>query len=181
MSKVFYILFVLMFFLPFQLFSQDYAVDKGSFILGGSAGFLSQGGDLTGDERVTTITLNPSIHFFVVPNFAIGADIVFLNVSVAGESGSIFSIGPSLGYFFGHKNSSAYPFLRGSFIFQSVSDSYTETDFKFGGGVVAMVAKNVGIVTEGFYMIQSLKPEGFDESISGNTFGVQMGIAAFIF
>lgn len=30
-------------------------------------------------------------------------------------------------------------------------------------------------------MIQSVSPQGSDESVSGNTFGMQMGIAAFIF
>lgn len=140
------IVFTLILLLPYQLFAQkSYAVDQGSFIFGGSAGFLSEGGDLVGDLRVTTITINPIIHYFVVPGFAVGADIVFTNLSVAGSSQSLFSIGPSLGYFVGNKESKVYPFVRGSFIYQSVTDAFTSTNFKFGGGAVTMVVKNVGI------------------------------------
>ena len=50
-----------------------------------------------------------------------------------------------------------------------------QNGFKSGGGVVAMVAKNVGIPSQAFYIIQSNSREVADGTVSGNTFGFGVG------
>ena len=168
--------------MPTCLLSQkSYTVDQGSILLGGTAGFSSQGGDIIGNDRLTTITINPSLLYFVAPNVGIGGTINLLNMSHSGNSSTLFGIGPKVAYYFGDQNKTTFPFIAGSFIYNSASDSYTETDFQFSGGFTSMLNKYVGITGEAFYMIESRKSEGSDKTYSGNTFGIQLGIAVFIF
>jgi len=44
-----------------------------------------------------------------------------------------------------------------------------------------MIARNVALTGNAFYMLENLKPKDADQSASGNTFGVEFGVAAFVF
>lgn len=182
MKKILLTFIILLFFLSTQSFAQaDYAVDKGSFIIGGSASFSSFGGDIRGDDRVSIISINPLLGYFVIPNLAIGGTFSYTSYSWDDESNSSFGLGPSVAYFIGDQNSKTYPFIGGSFIYTSDDDDYTKTDFRFTGGAAFMIAKNVAVTGSVYYMMESLKYEGAEESISGNTFGIELGITAFVF
>jgi hypothetical protein len=168
--------------LPACLFAQKgYAIDKGVMIVDGSAGFVSAGGDMWGDDRSTRLFLNPSLGFFVVPHLAIGATFDYMNWSDGDDSNSYFGFGPKVSYYFGDSDSKVYPFVAGSFFYFSWSDLYTQNDLKFEGGAAFMIAKNVAITGNAFYRIESQKWETADESESGNTFGVEFGVGIFIF
>lgn len=52
---------------------------------------------------------------------------------------------------------------------------------QFSGGAAFMLARNVALIGEAFYLIENLTPEEAENSVSGNTFGVRFGVAAFIF
>jgi hypothetical protein len=171
-------------FMPIRTFAQKaYAVDKGSMLVGGSAGFTSIGGDAIDEDgdRVSVFVINPDLLFFVSPHVALGGAVSVVSVSFGGESNTTFGIGPTVGYYFGNENSKTYPFIKGRFIYTNDADDFSETDFQFEGGAAFMIAKNVALTGSAFYLIQSFKPEGADESISGNTFGIQFGIEAFVF
>lgn len=68
----------------------------------------------------------------------------------------------------------------------NIDVSTTGTTFDLSGGVTLMVAKNVGLTGEIFYLQQNLRETGnegietlFDTDI--DMFGLRFGIAAFVF
>ena len=169
-------------FLPFLVGAQSYPIDKGSMIIGGSAGFQSMGGEeLRGDERTTIFTIAPQFYYFVAPNISVGATLSYQSISRGDDSDSATGIGPGIFYFFGDENSKTFPFLGVNYMYTSDKDSYTKNDINLIGGAAFMIAKNVAITGSAFYMIESYSPDGSDESFSGNTFGVQFGVDVFVF
>lgn len=158
-----------------QLFAQKkFAVDKSSFIIGGSAGFSSTGGG--GGDRLTRITVTPSLSFFVVQNLAIGGNGSFRRISVSEFSSTVVGIGPSIAYYFGGMNSKSYPFLSSSFLYGKQLDGPSRIDLRFSSGVAFMIAKNVAITGEAFFLL--LINEADDD---GNSFGIEIGISTFVF
>lgn len=171
--------------------AQDYPVDEGSYLIGGSISFTSQGGDLyagADDERVNTFLINPNFHYFIVPNLAIGAEVLINRASQGDVSQTTFGIGPSVSYFFGGPESSIYPFVTAGPIYSRIAidfgeESRSASGFggRFSGGIASMLTRNVALTGEVFYLFESLKLEDAEESLSGNTFGIQFGVTAFIF
>lgn len=165
--------------------AQSYPIDKGSYLLGGTVSFTSQGDDDDDGERLTTLELNPSFAYFVTPGLALGADMFYVSREFIGRSSTSTGIGPQLAYYFGGPTSKSYPFL-------AVGVSYTSMDFGvtysgFGadlsGGMVFMVARNVGLTTEAFYQVLSLSADTDfgDDEFSTNAIGIRGGVTAFIF
>ncbi|MGH7450440.1 MAG: hypothetical protein ACRENG_03785 [bacterium] len=182
MKHVIRIALVFVLFLPVRSLAQKaYAIDRGSMIVGGSAGFSSFGGDFRGKDRLTMISFNPNWLFFFAPHVAIGGTINFTSLSASGETDTFFGVGPSIMYFFGGAQSRTYPFMSGSFIYGRDNDDFTKIDLRLAGGAAVMIAKNVAITTGAFYVIESVKYEDTKKSINGNTFGVEIGITAFVF
>ena len=169
--------------IPFVLCAQNsYPVDKGNYVLGGSASFSSLGGEeLRGEDRAFVFIFNPVFLYFVAPNISLGGTITYQSVSQGDYSDSIIGLGPSAVYFFGDENSTTYPFLGVSYIYTSDEDSYTKNDIRLMGGAAFMVAKNVAITGDVFYLIESYTREDADDSLSGNTLGIEFGVSAFIF
>lgn len=173
-----------------SVLAQSYAIDKGSYLLGGTVGFTSQGGDLydAGDgDRATTITLNPTFGYFVTPGLAIGGNVQFQKTSQGDFSTSTVGIGPSLAYYFGQPTSKVYPFISASVGYSSLSadagsfGSTSISGYQFGvtGGLSYMLARNVALTGGVFYQNQTFTESGM--SASGDTFGFQGGVTAFIF
>jgi hypothetical protein len=182
MKSVFQLIICLVVVVPLLAFGQSYAIDQGSIILGGTASFQSLGGeDLRGDDRTSLFTLTPQFFYFVVPNFSVGAILNYQSISRGDFSDSAIGIGPTVVYFFGDESSNMYPFLGASYIYTSDEDSYTKNDFRLMGGSAFMIAKNVSITGDVFYLIESYKSDNADDSVSGNTFGVELGVTVFIF
>lgn len=182
MKKIMLSALALVLLLPARLFAQKtYAVDRGSMIVGGSVGFSSFGGDFRGEDRLTLISINPSLLIFVAPHVALGGTINFTSLSSGGATDTFFGIGPTVMYFFGDAQSKTYPFLSGSLIYGRDNDAFTKIDFRFAGGAAFMIAKNVALSGSAFYVIESVRHKDAGKSTSGNTFGAELGIAAFIF
>ena len=182
MKKIIIAVIAVLIMLPACSFAQKgYAVDQGVMLLDGSISFTSAGGDLRLDETETTFTINPVVGYFIIPHLAIGVGFNYTKYSWGDTDHTFLGVGPAAAYFLGDANSKMYPFVGGSFVYGSMSDEYTQTDIKFEGGAAFMIAKNVAITGAAFYMMESYKPDGADESISGNTFGIEFGISTFIY
>jgi len=182
MKKTMIAVLALFIMLPACSFAQKgYAIDKGVIVIDGMASYVSAGGDLYGDDRVSVIALNPSIGYFIMPHLAMGVNFGFQKTSHGDDSDTIFAVGPSVAYFMGDANSKVYPFVAGTFLYSSEDDHHTQTDIKLKGGAAFMIAKNVAITGNAFYKMESQKWETADESESGNTFGVEFGVGIFIF
>lgn len=171
-------------------FSQSFATDKGSIIVGGTAGFSSQGGDMyeSGGDRANSLSVNPEFGFFVAPSVAIGGTAVINYVSQGDASSTTIGGGPSISYLIGGPESKTYPFVSLSPVYTSVSYDYGSFDSSASGfgmlgqvGAVMMAARNVGVNVGIFYLYESYSSDDFDDSMSGNTYGVQVGITAFVY
>ena len=199
MKKLWFIPMLLLLVLPEAAQAQPYAVDHGSWIVGGSASFTSQGGN--DGDRTTSVLLNPSAQFFVLPGLAVGG-----TLSLSYTSDDLFSttglgIGSAVSYYFGRGERTVYPFVSASlsisdFSFKADGDqvgsnidvSTTGTTFDLSGGVTLMVAKNIGLTGEIFYLQQNLRSTGdegseifFGTDFDVDMFGLRLGIAAFVF
>ena len=183
MKKLATVIVYVLAFLPACVIAQNYAVDKGSMMLSGTAGFSSAGGeDLYGEERVTTITVNPIISYFFFPRLAIGSEIIYTRTSQGDNLDSCVGFGPRIAYFMGDEKSTMVPFAGASYLYTLYSNGYeySDTYLSFSGGAVFMLAKNVGISGRIFYRVRTYSPDGADSS-SGNIFGVGFGVNTFIF
>jgi len=164
-------------------------IDKGSINVGGLLSIQSSGGDIyaggDGDRQTMTLFI-PSARYFITPNIAVGGDIMYLRSSQGDVSATQVGIGPAAAYFFKVQNEKFYPYVGLGLLYYNYSidvgewdTSASGFDFRFGGGVAYMLGKNLAVVAELNYHIQSLKPEDGD-SESGNIFAFTVGFAAFL-
>jgi hypothetical protein len=96
-------------------------------------------------------------------------------------------LGVKVGYAFGNQGS-AIPYLAAGFEFSSMDSKNASdenkssgTDITLGAGVCLQAAKHAGITVEAGYHIQSMKPEGANESTSGNVIGIGIGVIGMIY
>lgn len=177
--------------------SAEGPVDKGSVIVGGGFSFTSNGGDLyenfEGDGQ-TFITFMPNLAFFVAPSIAVGGEIIFQKSSQGDYSESGFGIGPSVAYFFNTDptrteiKGAVYPYVELYFQYIKLSmddgggdDKANLTAFGGKGGIMYMLTKHWAVNSNLYYQSESLKPDGADDSISGSTLGLSVGVTAFLF
>ena len=186
MKKIILAILLLSFSATF-VFSQDYAVDKGGFILSGTGSFISQGGDLYEDwedNRLSTFSLTSAVNYFIVRNVFIGAGLAYTRVSQGDDSMSTIGIGPTMGYALGKAESKSYPYIATSIHFYSIGfdgETTSGTNIFIGAGMIFSIKKHLGLILEIGYNFQNLKHEDWDESMSGNAFSVSIGIAGLIF
>lgn len=179
-------------------------VDKGSMIVGGELGFTSAGGDAyenaDGDGQ-TSIQFMPFLAYFVAPSIAVGGEVLYNSASWGDYSESTFGVGPTVAYFFNldptrtEIKGTMYPFVQAFFKYgKNTVDSGVEgadevkttaTYFGAKGGVMYMATDHWALNANVFYQSETLKlddaPEGADDSISGNTLGLHVGLTAFLF
>jgi hypothetical protein len=171
-------------------------IDKGSLIVGGNAYFMSQGGDHykdTANHSQTTIGFQPSVGYFVAPSIMVGAQITFENLTWGDVKTTDWAIGPMAGYYFNidrartEVKGAIYPYVKGFFLYgQSKEENAIDTTtnvMTFGGqgGAVFMLSNAWGVDGGVLFKSESFKPKGSSESVSGTTFGVVVGITAFLF
>ena len=175
------------------VFAQSYPIDKGSSLLGGTISFSSQGGDLfTGDgdnDRLTSVSVNPTFGYFVTPGLALGGDVQFQKDSQGDFSSTSIGIGPSIAYYFGQPATRTFPFISATVGYTYTSLSYDSgvfgsqgiNGYQFGvsGGLSHMIARNVALTGALFYQNQTFTEDG--ESASGDAYGFRGGVTAFIF
>jgi hypothetical protein len=174
----------------------DYAVDKGSWMLGGTVGFESLGGDLYENEdgdSETFIEFSPFAGYFVMPGLAVGTKVIFSSASQGDDKDTAFGVGPMVEYYLGGPYSKIFPFASARLGYVSHSEEtkaggetvefeYTEMSYGFALGAVTMVSRNVAVRGTVFYTIHSKdqkKPEDLD-SVDGNQMGLRLGIQSFI-
>jgi hypothetical protein len=122
--------------------------EQGNFLVGGNV-------QLNTAKNNTQVALSPSIGYFLVENFALGANID-LEYSKVGENpnsakATTFGIGPFVRYYVGTPGG-ARPFLQGDVDFRSTkvktgtsSSTSTGTNFFFGPGVAIFLNRNVAL------------------------------------
>ncbi len=161
----------------------DFAIDKGSWLVGGTAGFEMWGGDLyeVEDEKATLIELVPRVGYFLMPGLAVGGTLEFMSLSQGETDLSVLGVGPMVEYYFGGPYSKMYPFLSARFNWSKTSndDEFTDTTFGFSAGGIMMLCRNVGLRAAAFYAMDSTEPEDGD-STDGNRMGLRVGFESFI-
>lgn len=169
------------------LSAQDYAIDQGALVLDGTISYSSDGGELFENaegDRANTALLNPSVLYFVSPGLAIGGELYVENASQGDFSVTTIGVGPELTYFFGGPESTVYPFLSAGLSYASLSSDFFDASgigFGFGAGAAFMLTTSVAITGGGAYQISNLSVDQTDATLSGNTFRLELGVAAFLF
>ncbi|MBN1822301.1 MAG: hypothetical protein JXR31_13360 [Prolixibacteraceae bacterium] len=169
---------------------QTFAIDQGAIWVGGMASFTSSGGDLFeyDGDRASTITLAPTVNYFIVPNIFIGGSLEVSNSKQGDYKDTGFGIGPQVGYVIGNESSTSFPFIdAGAKLHTSKSeygsyDSKTSgTDIFVGAGIVLPVAGHIGFTVEAAYHMMKLKEKDADDSYSGNIFSIGIGITGLLY
>jgi len=164
-------------------FSQNFATDKGAMILGGTVGFVSTGTE-GGSSRSTMLTLAPVYDYFIMQNLFLGGSISLIYTSSSsGGEGTIFSIGPEIGYAFGSAQSSTFPFLKLGFAYTLYSDDFTQTTINIGGGIIIEITKHIGIVGSLSYNLMNTKSAHPNNNLSysSNSIMLNFGIYGLIY
>ena len=167
--------------------AQGYAIDQGALVLDGTVSYSSDGGDLYEDadgNRVNTALVNPSVLYFVAPGLAIGGELYVENASQGDFSLTTIGVGPEITYFFGGPESTVYPYVSAGLAYASLSSDFFDASgigFGFGAGAAFMLTNSVAITAGGSYDILNLSVDQVDETESGNTFRLEIGVAAFLF
>lgn len=159
---------------PSLVQAQSYAIDKGSLMIGGTAGFSSTGGDGS-DDRLTQIFINPSLQYFVTRGLAFGGDVAVQHFSQGDGGSTTYGVGPAVTYFFGGDERPVYPYLSGSVQLLRGHDDETSVGYGASAGAIMMLMDAVGLDGSIYYQTTE------DDDFSRNTFGLAVGIAAFVF
>ena len=177
---------VVMSFPNVALAQAEYAIDMGSFTLGGEASLSSYGGELYGDERTRTIRIAPDVMYFVVPHLAVGGALALTSTSRGGSSSTTFGIGPAVGVWFGKPDDRLFPFVLANIILREHQyDVYssTMTTYQVSAGIDLMLAKNIALMTKLSYLREFYSSE-YDENVrneSGNQIVFGVGFRAFAY
>lgn len=168
------------------LAGQSYAVDRGSLRIGGNASFSSTGTSVNGtdeDDRLTQLAIAPQIEFFVVPGLALGGELVLSRLSDGDDSFTAYGLGPAITYFFGSGPRSVWPFIGGSLQFQWASsdgdDDPSIRGYRGEAGALFMASDAVGFDAAFYY--QFLERESDLVDVESDSFGLAIGVSAFIF
>jgi len=185
MRKLMLVLAMLL--VPAAVAAQEYPVDRGSMVLGGSVSWSSAGGDLYegGDgDRLNTLLLNPEIMYFIAPGLAIGGELYVQRASQGDADVTTIAVGPAISYYFGGPTSSVYPFLSAMVGYADMgAGGFDASGLAFGatGGAAFMLSNSVALTGGLTYQLQKLSVDEIDESVDGDTFALQFGIQAFLF
>ena len=167
--------------------AQSYATDKGSIQLSGSASWVSTKED-DEDDRGTTIVVQPSLRYFITPGLAVGTSVMLGHTSQGDIRSTSYGIGPSVAYYFGGAATKVHPFVSAGLDWSKSSfdppggapdNDITFTSPHVSAGLLLLLSSSVGVETELFYRRQTVAVDEGDTKL--NMFGLQVGIAAFIF
>ena len=161
-------------------FAADSPTDMGSTIIGGNA-FLSV--ESAEGSSFTTISLMPTIGYFVSSGFMLGGSISLLSLSSGGANATVFGIGPEIRYYFKKNNfvqnikGSTYSFM-GAFV-SMLSESGSDDNLTQFGAVVGfdqMMSEHLSSEFQ-FRIFKSLYSGGFDTT----TLYFGIGITGFLY
>lgn len=149
---------------------------QGSILIGGTAGFTSTS---AGDGDVTQVNFSPLIGYFVTDRVAVGGQLT-MNFLGGDADGSTIGIGPAVRYYFNGSGPIRF-FGQGNFNWQTVDigeDFDSESGVGFGLGAGLDYFFNEHVALEAILGYNNFKFSDSDDSI--NTFGLSIGVAAFI-
>jgi len=179
----------------FSAMAAESPIDKGSMIVGGSAYFMTQSGDLykVGDESPTTIAFMPEFGYFIAPSIMIGAMVHFENYKIGDSKQTFLAFGPMIAYYFNMNptqiKGAIYPYVKGMFMMGTEkyenggTEKYSGTQFGGKAGINFMLADHVALDFGVLFTSDSFKQKEptETESVSGTTIQVGAGIQAFVF
>ncbi len=189
--------------------SRESPVRRGSIQIGGTAAF-THARDMGNDFEWTTLDLMPRVGYFVARGLAVNLNVRHRRIwnedraTVRDETFSEWAAGPGLTYFATTRFPRLLPFVAGRTMFSrtlNTADIYSSPQapepaldnrkartssriWQVSAGLMYMVGSHVGITGEAFYQRTrvSLEPGTSNEaSNSAELFGVQWGVATFIF
>ncbi len=167
--------------------AQTFAVDRGSWLIGGTAGWSSRASD--GEEgRDVVVGVAPSVQRFIVPGLGLGLNLTVTRSHFAGSPAmTAYGAGPTATYYFGRGSRSFYPYVGGSVLLTRVhvSESTPATDlsgtstaYRPYAGILTMLGRQVGLDTRLY----------FERYFAGNevlgnysAYGLAVGVSAFVF
>jgi len=188
---------VLMLLLAAAISAAEGPIDQGSIMVGGEFGFNSAGGELYDNDdgdNLTAFVFNPSLAFFVAPLIAIGGEGTYFRQSQGDFSSWQFYIGPTFTGFFNldptrtEITGTIYPYVQ---IFAKYGkltldrDRVTAIYLGAKAGAMFMATDHWVLNANVFHQSETYKlvdaPMGTDDSVSGNTMGLHVGLTAFCF
>ena len=120
-------------------------IEKGTWLLGGSASFSSNATTGAGNSNFTTV-ISPMAGYFIKDKLAIGTQVAFQSQSSVYSS---FSIAPFVRYYFLPKDKKLNLFGNGSFGYQSTSytigGSASTTSWQLAAGPELFITDNIGL------------------------------------
>ncbi len=162
--------------------AQSFAVDRGSWLVGGTAGFNSIG--YSGQSgRETLIFLYPAVQYFVTPGLALGGTLTLYRDGIGGGQHVVgYGGGPAVTYYFGRGHRSFYPYVGASASLvrsrATGGSSSSERNLGAHGGLLFMLARNVGVDAGLYYDRYYGSASPFNDQ---SVYGLQIGVAAFVF
>lgn len=170
--------------------AQSYPIDRGAYLFGGTAGFVSLGGDLYAtptDDRQTAFAFQPKAEAFLFPRVTLGLFAAFDRFSYEDDAKvRVFTIGPKASYYFGDPAGRLFPFV-------SLGAGYSAATLEFpdgseddgpgfaavlSGGAAYLVSGQVALTGEAFTQLARYGGETFD---GANKLGLRLGVAYFLF
>jgi hypothetical protein len=123
-------------------------INKGQWLVGGSASldFTKYGSD--DDSKVTTFSLAPDAGYFFINNFAGGARVSFTSLKPKGEDASTsFLFAPFARYYFLPSSQKINVFADASYGFGSVKDGESDgmNQFAFAAGPAVFLSPNTAL------------------------------------
>ena len=201
MKKLMLALVALALLLPVAAQAQSYPVDRGSWIVGGGASLTSQSNNDDEDDRATSASISPRAQYFVLPGLALGTSVSLGYTSRDNGSSTRIGIGPTASYYFGRDARTIYPFVSAGVSISQVTVEFdtpeldfelpsldfdnttTSTTWDLSGGLVVMIAKNVGLTGSAFY--QKINIDNDDDplflDLDTDIFGLRFGVQVFAF
>ena len=184
--------------------AQQSPVQKGSIQVSGTAS-LTHERDIGNDVGWTSLELSPRVGYFVARGLAINWNLHFRRIwfqdeeTITNQRALEWGIGPGLTYYFSTRSRHLYPFLSARTLFTRSTSHATVTNagqqertngrstnnvWLVSAGALYMVGTHVGLTSELFYQHEYFTARYGISPGSGNSaemYGLQWGIAAFIF
>ena len=164
-------------------------MDRGVWTVGGTAS-VAHSSTSGLDNGSTAISLRPSVGYFFLPGFVVGATLQYAHSSGSGSTWTGFGAGPSLAYYFGKGSLSFHPYVTAAALFGSDSQEFMGSTSSRGwwswrgaGGIAFLLARNVAVTGEAFYGQVHYDVSGAGESLSQTSasFGLSFGLSLFLY
>jgi outer membrane protein W len=167
--------------------AQEFATDKKTILLTGSAAFSSSGGDIysVNDKRISELNLSATFDYFIARNILIGMPVT-LHRQYIGDYNieSTLGVGPELGYVYGTAKSRVLPYAKVGYQYSVMSSenwltSYyygligngIQTDLIFSLGMILLLQKHVGLNPQISYHFQRYDTDSYYYGYYGYSLG----------